>query len=183
MNLGTGDVVNQAQEEVNIHLVFNPCWTDHEERIRSFLGFLKTNKTVGASGKHIRASELRNSANFAEATTTRAFISQALEETYGTDVDLLDYLLIITAANNDGIRPMPGKQRKLLITDEIDKFSDAFLGNRGNKDYFLNTNRAQEQGEYTRPKPVLSGCDAHSLADLDSGLGRVLPRSVRRQIV
>ena len=174
VELRTGDVVNKAQEEVNVHLIFNPFLNDHEEKIRSFLGFLKTSKTIGASGKHLRASELKHRADFAEATTTRAFISEALEETYGTDVDLLDYLLIVTAANNDGIRAIRGKQRKLLITDEIDKFSNAFFGNRGNRDYFLRTDRAQEQGEFILQKPVLSGCDAHSLADLDTGLGRVV---------
>lgn len=178
IELRTNDVVNKAQEEVNIHLLFNPFRPDHEQRISSFLGSLKTNKT-DARGRNVKASELKHENDFAAATTTRAFIREALEETYGTGETLLDCVLIITAANNDGIRPERGKMRKLLITDELDKFSDAFFGNAGNVDYFLSTNRAEDKTEYTEPKPVLSGCDAHSLADLDARLGQVVSDASR----
>lgn len=173
VELRTNDVVNAKQEEVNIHLIFNPSRPDYEVKIRSFLSSLKTNKT-DSSGRHIRAPELKVESDYAAATTTRAFIREALEETYGKGADLLDCVLIVTAANNDGIRAERGKKRKLLITDELDKFSDAFFGNAGNVAYFLKIDRAEEKGEYTEPKPVLSGCDAHSLADLDERFGQVV---------
>lgn len=173
IELRTNDVVNKEQEEVNIHLLFNPFRPDHDDKIRSFLGSLKTNKT-DSGGREVKAPELKHECDFAAATTTRAYIREALEETYGKDEDLLNCVLIVTAANNDGIRAERGKKRKLLITDELDKFSDAFFGNAGNVDYFLSTNRAEDKTEYTEPKPVLSGCDAHSLADLDARLGQVV---------
>jgi len=173
VELRTNDVVNKEQEEVNIHLLFNPFLPDYAAKIASFLSSLKTNKTDG-SGRHVRAPELNQEIDYAAATTTRAFIQEALEGTYGKDADLLDCVLIITAANNDGIRAERGKRRKLLITDELDKFSDAFFGNAGNVAYFLQTDRAEDKREYTEPKPVLSGCDAHSLADLDAKLGQVV---------
>ena len=174
IELRTGDVVNRAQEEVNTHLLFNPFRPDCETKIRSFLQSLKTSKTESEGGRNIRASELTEKRHFEEATTTREFIRQALEETYGKDADLLDYLLIITAANNDGIRPERGKKRKLLITDEIDKFSDGFFGNATNVDYYLNCERGEDKSEHFDPKPVLSGCDAHSLDELDERLGQVV---------
>lgn len=173
IEMRTNDVVNKAQEEVNIHLLFNPFRPDHADKIVSFLNTLKTNKT-DCSVRNFRASELKNEKDYAAATTTRAFIQEALEETYGKGAELLDCVLIVTAANNDGIRAERGKQRKLLITDELDKFSDAFFGNAGNVDYFLKTNRAEDKEAYTKPKPVLSGCDAHSLSDLDEKLGQVV---------
>ena len=173
IELRTNDVVNSKQEEVNIHLIFNPFRPDHEDKISSFLQSLKTSKTDNA-GRNIKASELTQKAHFEEATTTRAFIHEALENTYGKGAELLDFVLIITAANNDGIRAERGKKRKLLITDEIDKFSNAFFGNAGNAEYFLSTDRAEDKTEYTEPKPVLSGCDAHSLAHLDARLGQVV---------
>lgn len=173
IELRTNDVVNKEQEEVNVHLLFNPFRPDHAEKIRSFLNSLKTNKTDSA-GRNVHASELKHERDYAAATTTRVYIQEALAETFGRDADLLDYLLIVTAANNDGIRPERGKQRKLLITDELDKFSDAFFGNAGNAHYFLQTNRAEDKEEFTKPKPVLSGCDAHSLSDLDERLGQVV---------
>jgi len=173
IELRTTDVVNKSQEEVNIHLIFNPFRPDHLDKITSFLVSLKTSKTDG-SGRHIKASELTEKPHFEEATTTRAFIHEALEDTYGKAAELLDCVLIITAANNDGIRAERGKKRKLLITDEVDKFSDAFFGNAGNVEYFLSTDRAEDETEYTEPKPVLSGCDAHSLSELDKRLGQVV---------
>jgi len=173
IELRTNDVVNSAQEEVNIHLIFNPFRPDHVEKIRSFLSSLKTNKTDG-SNRAIRSSELKTEDDYAAATTTRAYIQEALEETYGKGADLLDCVLIVTAANNDGIRAERGKKRKLLITDELDKFSNAFFGNAGSVDYFLKTNRAENKETFTKPKPVLSGCDAHSLPELDERLGQVV---------
>lgn len=173
IELRTNDVVNRNQEEVNIHLIFNPFRNDHAERIQAFLGSLKTNKTDGR-GRNVRASELIGKDPYAEATTTRAFIQKALEETYGTEAELLDHVLIVTAANNDGIRAERGKQRKLLLSDELDKFSNAFFGNAGNVTHYLKTDRAEDKGQYTRPKPVLSGSDAHSLAELEERLGRVV---------
>ncbi len=173
IELRTNDVVNQAQEEVNVHLIFNPSAPEFANRIRTFLQSLKTNKT-DISDRHIKASELLHRKDFEEASTTRAFIQEAIEETYGKGADLLDTLLIATAVNNNGIRPARGRQRKLLITDELDKFSDVFFGNAGNTDYFLKTNRAQDESVLTEPKPVLSGCDAHSFSDLDTRLGKLV---------
>lgn len=176
IELRTNDVVNRAQEEVNIHLVFNPFRLDCEDKIKLFLRSLKTNKTDG-SGREVKAYELTLTSHFEEATTTRAFIREALGETFGKDADLLDCVLIVTAANNDGIRSERGKKRKSLITDELDKFSDAFFGNAGNVKYFLRTDRSEDKTMYTEPKPVLSGCDAHSLLDLDNHLGQVVSDS------
>ncbi|MGE3977582.1 MAG: TrlF family AAA-like ATPase, partial [Nitrospira sp.] len=108
------------------------------------------------------------------ATTTREYIRNALNETYGRDADLLDCVLIVTAANNDGIRAKAGVKRKAVNSDELDKFSNAFFGNAKNVEWFRSTNRGENKSEYTEPKPVLSGCDAHSLSDLDEKLGQVV---------
>lgn len=172
IELRTNYVVNKAQEEVHLHLLFNPSQQNHDAKIKSFLTALKTNITEGAS-RNVKASEL-NQPDYGAATTTREFIQEALADTFGKDADLLDFVIIITAANNDGIRPVRGNQRKLQLTDELDKFSDAFFGNAGNVSYFLETNRAEDKNVLTKPKPVLTGCDAHSLSDLDERLGQVV---------
>ena len=176
IELRTNDVVNHADEEVNVHLIFNPFSTDHKVKVGSFLRSLQTNKT-DTNGRNVRASELTHVAHFEEATTTRSFIREALEDTYGKNVELLDHVMIVTAANNDGIRPMRGKRRKLAITDELDKFSHAFFGNAGNREYFLGSGRLEDKKQIPSPKPVLSGCDAHSLKDMDLRLGQVVSHS------
>jgi ABC-type lipoprotein export system ATPase subunit len=162
-------VVNAAQEEVNVHIIFNPLAPKFEELLRKFLQHLKTNKT-NAGGARVKVSDLSKS-DCEEATTTREFLEEAFREVYGGKSDLTDYLLIFTAANNDGIRPVRGKKRKLSITDELDKFSNGFFGNSSNVEYFLNCDRL-EGDEAIDAKPVVSGCDAHSFNDLDAWLGK-----------
>lgn len=173
IELRTNYVVNKAEEEVNVHLIFSSFQPDHENRIRSFLGALKITRTDSLD-RDMKATELTRTDDFESATTTREYIRAALTETYGRDAELLDHVLIVTAANNDGIRAKPGVKRKAEISDELDKFSDAFFGNAGNVAYFLKTDRAEDKQECTEPKPVLSGCDAHSLADLDAKLGQTV---------
>jgi ABC-type lipoprotein export system ATPase subunit len=183
----TSDVVNAANEEVNIHLIFNPFAENCEKNVKNFLRQLDTNKTRGAGGQRVKASELTTQADFQEATTTRDLIKKAFNDTFGDKAELTDHLLILAAANNDGIRAATeevhgkkrGKKRKALISDEVDKFSHGFFGNTSNTEYFLNVNRL-EDGSTTSPKPVVTGCDAHSFDDLDRWLGKVvLKDSVR----
>jgi len=173
IELRTNYVVNKAEEEVNVHLIFNSFQPDHKSRIRSFLGSLKITRTDSLD-RDIKATELARTADFESATTTREYIRTALIDTYGRDADLLEHVLIITAANNDGIRTKPGVKRKAEISDELDKFSNAFYGNARNVAYFLKTDRSENKEECTAPKPTLSGCDAHSLADLDAKLGQLI---------
>jgi energy-coupling factor transporter ATP-binding protein EcfA2 len=173
IELRTGDVVNRAQEEVNVHLIFNPFQSRYEDNIRLFLQNLKTNKTVEAD-RRVKASELSETREFAEATTTREFILDALIEVFGKKANLADHVLIVTAANNDGLRPERGKMRKELITDELDKFSNGFFGNAGNVPHYLRTDRFEDKNEPSKPKPTLSGSDAHSFGDLQSRLGKTV---------
>ena len=95
-------------------------------KIKSFLSMLKINKT-DESSRNVKASELNTKSQYGSATTSREFILEALQETYGSGADLLDFVLIVTAANNDGIRAIPGQQRKAELADELDKFSNAFF--------------------------------------------------------
>lgn len=123
IELRTSDVVNREGEEVNIHLIFNPLLQDLRTSLRRFLENLKTNKT-DSNDREIRVTELSSTRDFESATTTRQFIQDAIKETFGTRFDRADLFLVVTAANNDGIRPARGKRRKELITDELDKFSN-----------------------------------------------------------
>lgn len=175
IELRTSYVVNRSREEVNVHLLFNPFAPDCHARLEYFLGTLSTNRT-DSNSRNVKASELRCQDDYEAATTTREFIQRALEETFGKGADLLDCALIVTAANNDGIRPERGIQRKLLITDELDKFSNAFFGNADNAKHFLRTDRLEDKSEPIASKPVLSGCDAHSFNDLKERLGQVVTR-------
>ncbi len=173
IELRTNYVVNKAEQEVNVHLIFNPFHGDHAAKLKAFLGAIKLTKTDNAD-RDLKATDLSQTSDFEGATTSREYIREALTDTYGRDVDRLDYVLIVTAANNDGIRAKTGVKRKAVISDELDKFSDAFFGNANNVEWFHSIERAEDKSEQTEPKPVLSGCDAHSIAELDARLGQVL---------
>lgn len=183
------EVVNPAQEEINLHLIFNPFETEMEVSIKKFLQKLKTNKTL-ASGRNTTVDELKSGKEFEEATTSRIFISNALEDVFGKTKKLTDHVLILTAANNDGIRPETeecqgkrrGKKRKALISDEVDKFSNAFFGNTNNAKYFLDPRRLEDKLDVIDSKPVVTGCDAHSFDELDKWLGKVvIDGSIKKQ--
>lgn len=180
IELCTSDVVNAGNEEVNLHVIFNPSAPEMDAKIRTFLQNLKTNKTA-SGGRNIKASELSVKTDYEEATTTREFIEEALKETFGDKVDLTEFVLIFTAANNDGMRTETeevggkrrGKKRKAVITDELDKFSNGFFGNSTNTPYFLKRDRLETDDEI-EPKPVIAGSDAHSFTDIDEWLGKVV---------
>lgn len=172
IELCTSDVVNKESEEVNLHVVFNPFVPTYEADIKNFLQHLDTNKTAPGN-KRVKTCELSTLKDFEEATTSRQFIEEAFKEVFGSAAELIDHLLVITAANNDGIRAQRGRKRKALISDELDKFSHAFFGNSGNLAYFLRPDRLEDQTPID-PKPVVSGSDAHSFEDLDNLLGKVV---------
>src|SRR5690606_9840810 len=76
------------------------------------------------------------------------------------------------SAKGDGIRAGGGGiQRKRVLSDEIDKFSDAFFANERSRGYFLDTSRL-DTNDWIAPKPVFDGCDAHSFEELSIGLGK-----------
>jgi hypothetical protein len=172
IELCTNDVVNSASEEVNLHVVFNPFVPNYETHIKKFLEHLDTNKT-SAGNKRVKACELTTLKDYEEATTSRQFIEEAFKEVFGSAADLIDHLLVITAANNDGIRAQRGRKRKALISDELDKFSHAFFGNSTNTSYFLSLDRMEDESQIDA-KPVVSGSDAHSFEDLDNLLGKLV---------
>lgn len=172
IELCTSDVVNSASEEVNLHIIFNSFAVDCDAKLKSFLQHLDTNKT-GTGGKRVKACDLTTARDFEGATTTREFIQKAFNEVFGASAELSDHLIVVTAANNDGIRAARGKHRKALISDELDKFSNAFFGNSRNTAYFLRTDRLEDHAAID-PKPVISGSDAHSFDDLDHQSGKLV---------
>jgi len=165
--LRLNETVNKELEEVNINLIFNPASLKSVPKFLSKLSVVKTGRNETA----IMCSELERK-DFESATVTRAAITKAFEETFGKKAVRQDVFLIITAANNDGLRPQRGVKRKEEISDEIDKFSDGFFGSRQNVDYYQKTDRFENKDITAVKKPVISGSDAHSFDDLNNSLGK-----------
>lgn len=166
--------VNRAEQEVNLHLIFRQSLTRKEAD--KFLGRLKTTGTTGPSRTSINCADLKTQAEFESATVALEAINEAIIETFGEHATVpsfrQEHLLVIASAKGDGIRAGgSGIQRKRLLTDEIDKFSDAFFANAGSRDYFLGVDRL-ETDDLISSKPVFDGCDAHTFDQLTQGLGQ-----------
>src|SRR5882724_649788 len=176
IELRTNETVNKAREEVNLHIIFNP--DTYEAKIKEFLQKLKTNKTT-TGGRNVSASELTD---YDEATVTRIDVRNALKDTFGSEADLSEHVLIFCAANNDGIRTeteeVDGKKRgikrKAAITDEYDKFCEGFLANSGSTEHFLKRDRLEDKDQIIDAKPCVTGSDAHSFNDIDNWLGKTV---------
>jgi hypothetical protein len=175
--------VNRGEQEVNLHLIFRPTLTQAEAD--KFLGRLKTAATTGASRTAITCADLGSKQDFESATVSLDAIEQAIKDTFGEHATVpsirQEYLLVVASAKGDGIRPGGnGIQRKKLLTDEIDKFSDGFFANAGSRGYFLDTDRLENE-ETVAEKPVFDGCDAHSFQDLRAGLGKQVTTDGRQR--
>lgn len=168
LELRLNESVNKELEEVNVHLVFNPASLTS---VSKFLGRLSVVKS-GKDGLQMSCADLEGK-DFESAVVTREAITKAFVETFGPKAVRQDHFLVVTAANNDGIRAQRGVKRKEGISDEIDKFSDAFFGSAEakNPQYFLKTDR-YEDDQLAAKKPVISSSDAHSFEDMANSLGK-----------
>lgn len=177
--------VNAANQEVNLHLIFRPTLTRQEAD--KFLGRLRTAGTTGQSRAAVTCADLTRQGDFESATVSLEAINEAIKDTFGDHATVpsirQEYLIVVASAKGDGIRAGgSGIQRKKLLTDEIDKFSDAFFANIGSRDYFLGADRL-ETDDPIPPKPVFDGCDAHSFEELTQGLGKHVTTGGRQRNV
>ncbi|MEQ8519624.1 MAG: AAA family ATPase [Cytophagales bacterium] len=154
--------VNKKSEEINIHVIFSN--TINSGRIKTFLNNLSTHLR-GENNAKKKCSELTDN-DYSSATVSIDDLQNCLNDIFGKD----NCYLVVTAANNAGLRPT-NSPRKLTLTDEIDKVSDAFFGGTQNVEYYLKTDRYEGQ-KLSHPKPVISGSDAHSYEEINDRLGK-----------
>lgn len=157
--------VNKAGEEVNIHIIFSNGPEASKEKLEEFLYNLKTNVTVG--GAVISCKALSTKDDYEKAAIKHSDLKSLLKSTFGDN----ECYILVAASNNAGLRADGRSPRKLNLSDEIDKISDAFFGGEQNVSWYLKTDR-YETAERSKPKPVFAGCDAHSFDDCDNFLGK-----------
>lgn len=180
VELRLNEVVNGAQESVDIHLLFRPDTS--KECVDRLLQELKTEIT-DANRRKLRCTELSTEAQIKSATVMRESIEYAITQTFGDTGRRTDNVLIIVPANNSGIRAAPGSKRKAVLADQIDKLTDAIFGSFINSAYFLKTDRFEDRTQSSTPKPVFSGSDAHRFEDLEAWLGKEILNNENRKEV
>jgi len=168
IELRLAEAISKTSDNPNIHIIFD---NDEEKcpkiKVNKFLSELKTLRKDD-HGLSISCDQLSTEHDFISASVTIEGIESALKNTFG---EFKPYLIAFPA-KNDGVRSVDSNSpRKVLITDEIDKYSDLFLGDSGSIDYFLRQDR-YEKGK-SKSKPVVSGSDAHSFLDLERLDGNV----------
>ncbi len=171
LELRLNEVLNDAGDNVNVHLILPPDLS--EEAATRLLSELKTLTTVGKANRPVSCMDLRTTQDYQSATVSRDGLMTALEQTFGYASSLEEFALIVPSATGDGLRPgkKGSKKRKNALVDETDKISHAFFAGPKSRDHFLDTGRL-DSGDKVAPKPVFSGCDAHSFEQLETKLGR-----------
>lgn len=169
LELRLNEAVNKPDENVDFHIVFRPDLT--REQAGEFLTELKTQTTDGKDKKQ-SCTKLTTSEDFESATVSRDDIRVAINNSFGDKATWTDHVILLAAANNNGIRADTGSKRKMNIADEIDKFANGFFGNPRNVDYYLKQDRYYDLKQPSVPKPVFSGSDAHNFSDLRTWLGK-----------
>ena len=162
------EAIGKGGTSPDLHVIFdNDPSICPRASIEKFLGKLKTHKTT-LHGSAVFCSDLSATQDFESATVSISDARQALKDTFG---DKEPYIIVFPA-KNDGMKSVDtGSPRKISITNEIDRNSHAFFGGSDCVSHFLSTTRFG--AEESEPKPVFSGCDAHSLAELERLTGLV----------
>ena len=155
------ETISGDGRNVHTHVLIDPkAATD--DKLNTLLSDLTTHITRDG-GEEVRCKDLETTADFEQATVGLKALKAALAKVFPDETTYI----IVTAANNDGLRGVDNNSpRSLSISDELDKASHGFFGSSKNSSYFLDEDR-YEGDVKARKKPVYSGSDAHSFDDLD----------------
>lgn len=162
--------VNKDLQTVDVHLLLRPDLS--RQKAQRLLQALKTEVLETGSMRKLSCDELETQNHFESATVSREAIDKAIEEVFGEGRERKDNVLVVVPANNSGIRAVSSEKRKANLADGIDAWADAIFGSDANSAHFMKTDRYEDPGSKSTPKPVFSGCDAHSFDQLDSWLGK-----------
>ncbi|QRV02831.1 hypothetical protein JTE88_03660 [Arcanobacterium phocisimile] len=173
VELRLAESVNKKSEQIDYHLIFSNTVTPKE--LRDFLHNLRT-ETTDHNGRKKNCSEL-SATDFESVTVTRGSIQEAFERTFGPKPNHTDRVIYCSPINGNGIRAQTGNMRKAQLSDEVDKFSDAFFGNSKSSEHFLRSDRYEDKNQISAAKPVFSGSDAHNFEDLERWTGRSISGS------
>lgn len=180
LELRLNEAVNREIQEIDVHLILRPDLD--EETAARLLRELKTEVTDPDSQRRLSCADLKTATHFESATVTRQNLEEALKNTFGTAKPIVEHALCVVPSNNNGIRASSGQKRKAVLADAVDRMAHAIFGSDGNTDHFLDTTRSEDEAVAV-PKPVFSGCDAHTIDQLEQWLGREVSGSANHKTV
>ncbi|HEX8104293.1 MAG TPA: hypothetical protein VF533_16875 [Solirubrobacteraceae bacterium] len=180
VELRLNESVNRDFQSVDVHLLLRPDLD--QQRADRRLQALKTQVVDTGTQRQLFCAELATKAQFESATVSRQDIDTAIRDVFGDGRLRRDNVMVVVPANNSGIRAVSVEKRKANLAANLDIWADAIFGSDSNTEHFLRTDRF-EDGPKSTPKPVYSGCDAHSFTDIDEWLGKTVESRSTRQTV
>jgi len=181
LELRLNESVNGASELVDFHILFRPDLD--AETANRFLQALKTQLRANDRGLYLSCLELRSAQQYTTASVTRDAIQTAIAETFGSNGDRSEDVVLLVPANGNGIRPLKSQQRKLILADNIDAFTDAIFGTDRDSRHFMRRDRFEDGYGLSAPKPVFGGSDAHSMREIREWLGKSVEDGPARKVV
>ncbi len=160
------DSKNKDNDHIQIHVIFSNEQTTLD-KLTNFFTRLELVSTDDATltRKYCTSTDLNG------VTYEKAMVRiKCLQELLESDFSKNEYLIVGLATGYGSLRPANGDGRGYEYAKEMDKICDSFFGKSDNVDFFLN--KVEGRAEYKlKPKPVITGCDAHSFETLDRKLG------------
>lgn len=163
------DSKNSKDEHIQIHVIFS---NDNSiiSKIPNFLNRLELVSTGFDGTKRYCCNSDLSSVRYDKAMVSKKILLDTLTSNFNKE----EYLIAGVANGYGALRPgSNGDGRGAEYAAELDKSCDLFFGNKKNVDFYLNKGTdlpRKALGLY--PKPVISGCDAHSFNDIEKKLGK-----------
>lgn len=162
------DSKNSRDEHIQIHVIFS---NDNSTilKIPNFLNRLELLSTASDGTKRYCCHDDLEIVGYDKAMVSKQFLLDALASNFNK----AEYLIAGVANGYGSMRPSStGDGRGAEFAIELDKSCDLFFGNGNNVNFLLNKIESPRINQGLPPKPVLSGCDAHSFDNIEKKLGK-----------
>lgn len=172
------DSKNKDNDHIQIHVIFSNEQTTLDKLANFFtrLELVSTDDAV-LTRKYCTSTDLMG------VTYEKAMVRiKCLQELLESDFSKNEYVIVGLATGYGSLRPANGDGRGYEYAKEMDKICDFFFGKSDNVDFYLNKIEGRAQYKL-KPKPVVTGCDAHSFETLDKKLGIQFVTSDEKDVV
>lgn len=162
------DSKNSKEQHIQLHVILDNKQTTIG-KINNFLTRLELVSTdnISLTNKYCTPEDLRE-VGYDKAMVKFDTLKNLLHKNFSNN----EYLIVGVANGYGSLRPNgPNDGRGSEYAKELDKIFDVFFGNSSNTQFFLNEKEGRKRYNLP-PKPVLTGCDAHSFEALDNKLGK-----------
>lgn len=152
---------NKDNDFINVHVLFAENLTTAE--INAAMARFPTLNTIDAEGKrpiYCCDTDIKKAGlDFSKILISFPDLVRHLQQHFRQS----DYLVACCPSGYGSFRPANGDGRGVHLAIEIDKICDLLLGNTGDREFFLRSDRFTGAVR----KPVVSGSDAHGFEELE----------------